>query len=210
MFEKPILFSAQMVRAILEGRKTQTRRVVKQKQNPHDFLGGINDSRNDPYNYGFEDPEILVNFITLPEQRCPYGETGDHLWIRENFWQDKDTRELLGYCADDEEKYSNNKTVKKTPSIHMPRSASRITLEITDIRVERLQDITQADACAEGVLLKSWEACDSFNTTPERQFCKLWKDINGPQSWDKNPFVWVIEFKVLEITALLKNLQVRK
>lgn len=183
MSEKPILFSAQMVRAILEGRKTQTRRVIKPQ--PEADL----------------DPSTVVaawdtGFI---DEKCPYGETGDHLWIRENFWLDKKTGEMLGYCAEDEEKYSNNKTVKKTHSIYMPRWASRITLEITDIRVERLQDITQADACAEGVLLKSWEACDSFNTTPERQFCKLWKDINGPQSWDENPFVWVIEFKVLEI-----------
>ena len=195
MTEKPILFSAPMVRAIIEGRKTQTRRLVKQKQNPHDFLCGINDSRDDPYNYGFENPQVMGHFITLPEQRCPYGRIEDHLWVREAMWRNKETKEFLGYVADDERKYQNNKTVKKIPSIHMSRWASRITLEVTDIRVERLQDITQADACAEGVLLKSWEACDSFNTTPERQFCKLWKDINGPESWDKNPFVWVIEFK---------------
>ena len=195
MTEKPILFSAPMVRAILEGRKTQTRRLVKQKQNPHDFLCGINDSRDDPYNYGFENPQVMGHFITLPEQRCPYGRIEDHLWVMEAMWRNKETKEFLGYVADDERKYQNNKTVKKIPSIHMSRWASRITLEVTDIRVERLQDITQADACAEGVLLKSWEACDSFNTTPERQFCKLWKDINGPESWDKNPFVWVIEFK---------------
>lgn len=195
MTEEPILFSAPMVRAIIEGRKTQTRRLVKQKQNPHDFLCGINDSRDDPYNYGFENPQVMGHFITLPEQRCPYGRIEDHLWVMEAMWRNKETKEFLGYVADDERKYQNNKTVKKIPSIHMSRWASRITLEVTDIRVERLQDITQADACAEGVLLKSWEACDSFNTTPERQFCKLWKDINGPESWDKNPFVWVIEFK---------------
>ena len=194
MTEKPILFSAPMVRAIIEGRKTQTRRLVKQKQNPHDFFCGINDSRDDPYNYGLEDPEVMGAFITLPEQRCPYGRIGDHLWVRESMWRNKETKESLGYVADDERKYQNNKTIKKIPSIHMPRVCSRITLEITDRRVERLQDITQADACAEGVLLTSWEACDSFNTTPERQFCKLWKDINGPESWDKNPFVWLIEF----------------
>ena len=192
MSENPILFSAQMVRAILEGRKTQTRRVVKQKQNPHDFLGGINDSRNDPYNYGFENPEILGNFITLPEQRCPYGETGDHLWIRENFWQDKETGEMLGYCAEDEEKYSNNKTVKKSSPIYMPRAFSRVTLEITDIRVERLQDISEEDALAEGIQV--WES-----ELPSEQFNDLWVSINGEQSWDKNPFVWVIEFKVLGI-----------
>lgn len=194
MSEKPILFSAQMVRAILEGRKTQTRRVVKQKQNPHDFLGGINDSRNDPYNYGFENPEFQGHFITLPEQHCPYGRIGDHLWIRENFWQDKETGEILGYCADDEEKYSNNKTVKKTPSIYMPRWDSRITLGITDIRVERLQDINEKDAQAEGMHGR----IDNLES-PLEQFKDLWSSIKGERSWDENPFVWVIEFKVLEI-----------
>jgi uncharacterized protein YhfF len=192
MTDKPILFSAQMVRAILEGHKTQTRRVVKQKQNPHDFLGGINDSRNDPYSYGFENPEFLGNFITLPEQRCPHGRKGDHLWIRENFWQDKKTGEIFGYCADDEWKYSNNKTVKKTPSIHMPRWASRITLEITGIRVERLQDISEEDALAEGFASDGDESAKIW-------YSMLWDKINGIGSWDKNPFVWVIEFKVLEI-----------
>ena len=179
MTEKPILFSAPMVRAILEGRKTQTRRVIKPQ--PEKDL----------------DPMTVIaawdaGFIDV---KCPYGRIGDRLWVRENFWKDRDTGSLIGYVADDERKYSHNKTVKKIPSIHMLRICSRITLEITDIRVERLQDITQADACAEGVLLQSLEDCDSFNTTPERQFCKLWKDINGPESWDKNPFVWVIEFK---------------
>lgn len=194
MSEKPILFSAQMVRAILQGHKTQTRRVVKQKQNPHDFLGGINDSRNDPYNYGFENPEVLGDFITLPEQRCPRGRKGDHLWIRENFWQDKETGEILGYCADDEGKYANNKTVKKTPSIHMPRLASRITLEIMGIRVERLQDISEEDSLAEGLHGR----IDNIES-PLEQFKDLWSSINGERLWDENPFVWVIEFKVLEI-----------
>ena len=176
MSEKPILFSAQMVRAILEGRKTQTRRVIKPQ--PEADL----------------DPSTVVaawdtGFI---DEKCPYGETGDHLWIRENFWKDKDTGKCLGYCADDEGKYANNKTVKKTPSIHIPRVASRITLEITAIRVERLQDISEEDALAEGIQV--WES-----ELPTEQFKDLWVSINGEQSWDKNPFVWVIEFKVLEI-----------
>ena len=211
MTEKPILFSAPMVRAILEGRKTQTRRVIKPQ--PEKDL----------------DPMTVIaawdaGFIDV---KCPYGKTGDRLWVRERFivtgfsegWEEvkesgfefesascqvkyianecfRDIEELtVGGCANEIEQARRAYLSGRGPSIHMPRWASRITLEITDIRVERLQDITQADACAEGVLLKSLEACDSFNTTPERQFCKLWKDINGPESWDKNPFVWVIEFK---------------
>lgn len=203
MTEAPILFSAQMVRAILEGRKTQTRRVIKPQPEISyvERNGGWLEKKRSKGGNEFLSVEKDGGWLKFPygNQRFKDEIIGSHLWVRENFWKDKDTGKCLGYCADDERKYSNNKTVKKTPSIHMPRWDSRITLGITDIRVERLQDITQADACAEGVLLKSWEACDSFNTTPERQFCKLWKDINGPESWDKNPFVWVIEFKFLEI-----------
>lgn len=189
MFEKPILFSAQMVRAILEGRKTQTRRVIKPQ--PEADL----------------DPSTVVaawdaGFI---DEKCQYGKTGDHLWVCENFWIDKKTGEILGYCADDEGKYSKNKTVEKMPSVYMSRSESRITLEITDIRVERLQDISEDDAQAEGLQGR----IDGLEL-PSEQFKDLWVSINGEQSWDKNPFVWVIEFKVLEITALLKNLQVKK
>lgn len=176
MFEKPILFSAQMVRAILEGRKTQTRRVIKPQ--PEADL----------------DPSTVVaawdaGFI---DEKCQYGKTGDHLWVCENFWIDKKTGEILGYCADDEGKYSKNKTVEKMPSVYMSRSESRITLEITDIRVERLQDISEEDALAEGFASDGDESAKIW-------YSMLWDKINGIGSWDKNPFVWVIEFKVLEI-----------
>lgn len=125
---------------------------------------------------------------------CPYGRTGDHLWVRENFWEDKETGEILGYCADDERKYLRNKTVKRKPCIYLPRASSRIRLEVTGVRVERLQDISEDDAWKEG----QHGAFDGLRL-PSEQFKDLWEAINGEDSWDKNPFVWVIEFKVLEI-----------
>ena len=211
MKERPILFSAPMVRAILEGRKTQTRRVVKQKINPHDFLGGIGDSRNDPYNYGFENPEVMGHFITLPEQRCPFGQVGDQLWVRESFWRWGDyitktdesgerwtewhPQDLVGYRADHPEKPESKDgfVARAMPSIHMPRWASRIQLEITGVRVERLQGISEADARAEGIQFE----CDGRvpEYTERSEFRELWSSINGRESWDANPWVWVVEFQ---------------
>lgn len=184
MQEKPILFSGEMVRAILHGHKTQTRRIIKQRQNTHDFIGGIGDDKNDPYNWGFEHPDVMSCFVTLPEQRCPYGSVGDKLWVREKF------REICGgfiYAAD----FSDADQFKWKPSIHMPRTACRIVLEIINIRIERLHDISDADALAEGV--------DRTNTSisgyAAARFKTLWQSINGTESWEENPFVWVIEFK---------------
>ena len=82
---------------------------------------------------------------------CPYGKPGDRLWVRENCWAHKDTGEIFGYCAEDETLYDDNKTVKKVPSIHMPRSKCRLMLEIIAVRIERLHDISAADAIAEGI-----------------------------------------------------------
>ena len=228
MKERPILFSGEMVRAILDGRKTQTRRVVTQRMNPHDFLGGIGDNKNDPYNYGFENPDCLGHFITLPEQRCPYGKIGDQIWVRETFHRPTD--QVTIYRANWREdarargfdNIPNTVNWKWTPSIHMPRWASRIQLEITGIRVERLQDISEEDALSEGVprnedypiengncpacfgqgvhgaLGPNWgvievdcRECD----TAKKRFQHLWSSINGEKSWDKNPWVWVIEFE---------------
>jgi len=204
MKAKPILFQSDMIRAILDGRKTQTRRIVKKKTNPHEFLGGFGEDRNDPYNWGFEHPDFPGDFIYLPDQCCPYGQTGDLLWVRENFAKCKDGAVYAADCVTNEKGWK--------PSIHMPRWASRITLEITDIRVERLQDMEgahpyESDALAEGINTiyhgdgayyysafqdyphpKNW--CD-----PTDAFKELWQSIYGPNSWQDNPWVWVLEFK---------------
>jgi hypothetical protein len=187
--ERPILFSGPMVRAILDGRKTQTRRVVKGL--PYAPLAFAEFTAADPSGFwGFGHANNPIHCI-----HCPYGETGDRLWVRE-------THCKYGggfiYRAD----YGNLTPISDgvggpwKPSIHMPRVASRITLEIVSVRVERLQDISEADAMAEGV-----ECCSGWighAGEPRRIFCDLWKSINGPESWAANPWVWVIEFRRCE------------
>lgn len=168
MKERPILFSAPMVRAILDGRKTQTRRVVK--------------LRNGQYMPPSEKADI--NGWRQMLRNCPYGQPGDRLWVRETHFDAKRLNEgRILYRAD-----GDVSRFGWTPSIHMPRSASRITLEVTGVRVERLQDISEADAVAEGVV---WEQ----GQTAINVFETLWESINGAGSWDANPWVWVVEFK---------------
>jgi hypothetical protein len=182
MKERPILFSGPMVRAILAGIKTQTRRVVKS-----DRLIGATDA-----------------YMATPEGQakqligCPYGHPGHRLWVREAFGlvvsdRDGPRPESIIFRADGNEGWDG----KWRPSIHMPRWASRGLLEITALRVERLQEISEADALAEGA--RNWAA---EQDTPVRdldearlQFRALWTDINGGESWDANPWVWVVEFK---------------
>ncbi|MFS2159223.1 hypothetical protein ACCD10_17965 [Pseudomonas sp. Pseusp122] len=198
--ERPILFSAPMVRAILEGRKTVTRRKVK-KQAALDCLAA-----------GFEPA-----FLALPGNAdlCPYGQPGDRLWVRETWAADAQLnaiapRELsqgepILFPADGalrEVGCSMISPGRSRPSIHMPRWASRILLEITEVRVERLQDITHEDAAAEGVhrdsACRMWTATDEGGTChryPTPAFKDLWTGINGLASWNTNPWVWVVEFK---------------
>ncbi len=217
MKERPILFSAPMVRAILEGRKTQTRRVVK---------GCVEESG--------EYTEQGHMHGLYP--RCPYGQPGDRLWVRETFalentqeydgtenmptdgrpiqrhdgWKlipryratEPDTQLIIAECENDED------AMRWTPSIFMPRWASRITLEIESVRVERLNDISQEDARAEGA-----EKEDTFNYSLDERarlglrdgsqwgywngYKLLWESINGKGSWAINPFVWVVQFHKL-------------
>lgn len=199
MKERPILFSGPMVRAIIEGRKTQTRRVVKARHFPklEKFLGGLLDGK--------------WNLIPLP-----YGKPGDRLWVRETWCLKEDPYNAEGnhdktcvhYRADgykvravDGDGFQlwnkdNSEASPWRPSIHMPRWASRITLEITSVRVERLQDISIDDAIAEGVF-QGFDPPDGhgFRSEARNLYRELWESINGPGSWDANPFVWVIEFK---------------
>jgi hypothetical protein len=185
MKEYPILFSTQMVKAILEGRKTMTRRVVKPqpeaKYSNGDWYADRYNHTDDWCFWGERDTEVR-NICGLPLFRCPYGQTGDRLWVRETFVPDARGKPI--YRAD-----CDSGVIAWKPSIFMPRNFSRITLEITNVRVERLQSITAMDATKEG----SYLATDKDD---ERGFVNLWDSINGKTyPWASNPWVWVIEFK---------------
>lgn len=208
MKERPILFSGPMVRAILDGRKTQTRRIMKPQPTYDGFWWS-----HKGYSCGGEKQfrDGLPLFVG-----CPYGVVGDRLWVREtccsdgwsvHYLADNDHREFGETRYDDVIKlhhYSGGFS-RQVPSIHMPRWASRITLEITGVRVERLNEISESDAYREGVTIPSGQSFAS-NGNPELRnearcaFQSLWNSINGPESWAANPFVWVIEFKRIETT----------
>lgn len=204
MKERPILFSAPMIRAILAGTKTQTRRLCKPE-----WLRCL-----DP-----DDAEDRAQAIA----RCPYGAPGDRLWVKEA-WRPRVPHEppdsadvFVTYAADGEERYfdehqaDDNWTMPKaakmgnvTP-LFMPRWASRITLEITDMRVERVQSISDADIAAEGVTeaavrelrvhksAKAWT--DTVGATPRDLWRIGWSTINGAESWAANPWVWCLSFR---------------
>ena len=192
--ERPILFSGPMVRALLAGRKTQTRRVVRLDGNSDDF-GFVR------WQDGYPDGARPVFDICgeVFSRRCPYGQAGDRLWVRET-WQCVSPGPLRDWPGIGDQRprkvsHLNRSCVtiyradgempgdeRWQPSIHMPRWASRLTLEITGVRVERLHDISEADAIAEG--------CDSADG-----FRELWGSINGDGAWDANPWVWVVVFR---------------
>lgn len=186
MSERPILFSGEMVRALLAGRKTQTRRVAKPRKHTS-LLGG---SWSDSYVLDPGNAQWLM-------RDCPYGAPGDRLWVREA-WRLSVAGGFVYYRADREHEECTAELAKRDPSlawrpsIHMPRWASRLTLEVVSIRVERLQDISEADAIAEGVAVPM--TCDVEHTA-RNAFRSLWERINGPGSWDANPWVWVVEFR---------------
>lgn len=183
MKERPILFSAPMVRAILEGRKTQTRRVVKELP-----LLGVPSAWCAAAKA--QDPG-WVHIVGDYRRFCPYGAPGDRLWVRETwcdtFAEDDDSRG--GYCYAATNK--GPEPLRWRPSIYMPRRASRLTLEIEAVRVERLQEINADDAEKEGC------GCGVNDETggPVARFKTLWESINGPGSWNANHWVWVIQFK---------------
>lgn len=201
MKERPILFSAPMVRAILEGRKTQTRRVVKPQPHSAHYPQHA-EARGAGWVWMAHDDRPTYTFAT-GDFRCPYGQPGERLWVRET-WAKADSSLIdeTFYRADGEvdgrqRAFSYVKREPRwRPSIHMPRWASRIDLEVTGVRVERLQDISEADAIAEGVepyrlpvhpVREALRHVDGFSV--------LWESINGPGSWDANPWVWVVEFR---------------
>lgn len=195
MKERPIIFSSPMVRALLAGTKTQTRRVVKRHSS--DCIGWF-DAGGGNWRQRFLAADGSP-YLKSWSDRCPYGQPGDRLWVREA-WRitgespedtlDMFDRDDVQYRADDDQSYID----KYRPSIHMPRRFSRITLEVTAVRVERLQDISVTDAMAEGVVkvnLRGLGPCMEWRYAYE----DLWTNINGPGSWDANPWVWVIEFR---------------
>jgi len=179
MKERPIIFSSEMVRAILEDRKRMTRRIVKPQ--PPESLHAI--------------------FKHFPNQQgCPFGKPGEKLWVREGFaWPGE---EFILYRADPEaqniaDQWATDKNypqVRWQPSIHMRRRHSRITLEITNVRVERLHLITESDAKAEGFPIPE-QIDNAGGMSANRHFEYYWKDLHGDGSWQEDPFVWVIEFK---------------
>ena len=227
MVERGIIFTGPMVRAISDGRKTQTRRVVKSQP---DAVHGV-----DPYwhvggyrAWRYRDTSDTLRMGTHNELQCPYGKPGNRLWVRETWRPCGDDEMSMGgiealrpsiaYKADEE--WDNES--KWRPSIHMPRWASRITLEITDISVERLQDISHSDAEAEGArwrdfgkdqsgqCLPGWSMEDPFPeyhagclSTARMAFANYINKLHGGKNWnlkpsclwDENPWVWVIEFK---------------
>lgn len=196
MKERPILFSAPMVLAILAGTKTQTRRIVKPQGSTMDHPEILPDGKTPGW-------RTNVRHAHGPSTICtsPYGVPGDRLWVRETvhrvppIYGEKDS---AVYAADGAYATLDRWGWKAQylPSIHMPRGLSRITLEVTGVRVERLQDISERDAKAEGCHPVPF--CEMLRSGREHaeKFASLWDSINADRaSWASNPWVWVVEFK---------------
>lgn len=233
MKERGMIFNAEMVRALLDGRKTQTRRPIKWKQTRFTEIGEREDGSKWPWS---EDAEHACDFW----HPCPFGAVGDRIWVRETWgvvsheldedgriqpWTPDRPATVIHempfgngyysghaiYAADgdftwgDDDGYEDGRSCWK-PSIHMPRAASRILLEITDVRVERLNAISEEDARAEGIIdggclnCGEPEPCGCANPEPDATdaFAYLWQSIYGKENWNANPWVWVIEFKRVE------------
>lgn len=220
MKERPILFSGAMVRALLAGTKTQTRRVVKP------WEPQIRAAAN-----AVPDDVAYLPDFTCYRSTCPYGQPGDRLWVREAWMPDPPCDGTWGYTAWAGSRIGQIAAVPErfqhpafcnyraswlhgtdglrwTPGIHMPRWASRITLEVTGVRVERLQAISEADAVAEGTPCyvcggamdgRSANACHCYRRRAQpSDYRRLWESINGPESWAANPWVWCVSFRRLE------------
>lgn len=223
MRERPILFSGEMVHAILEGRKTQTRRLVTPGAG-QEWLTPATIDKVRRFERTGEWWTMAVEGGHIGSVRCPYGQPGDRLWVREAFAPvDRNGHKCAARDAafvvlsDGAQKYRDGAYfpplpkyqqgafdgIKWRPSIHMPRWASRITLVVTDVRVERLQDISERDACAEGVKPSgpTFEADDAEFGDARTAFHFLWDGINGKRApWSSNPWVWVVSFARLEET----------
>lgn len=218
MTERGMIFNGEMVRAILNGQKTQTRRVMKPQPDPCPAPRGGHWWPSNVFKTMLHVEEEMQNgkggWGGLVGDACPFGDVGDRIWVRET-WAE------AGASAPDLKLYRANypahvpthyenvppaEDVRWTPSIHMPRWASRITLEITGVRVERLNDISEEDARAEGIIdggclnCGEPEPCNCSNPAPDATdaFAYLWQSIYGQENWNANPWVWVIEFKRID------------
>jgi hypothetical protein len=225
MKERPIIFSSPMVKAILDGRKTMTRRVIKCRHELYDKSSNDEFRELSPYPLA-EDKTDRCHYFKYENGvvglHCPYGIIGDRLWARENIYfnfehdnfyysadrkglGDEAYRRLRPMAVDLPVKANPYIAGRTIPSIFMPRWASRITLEITDVRAERLQEISRGDAIKEGLLLipgqiepEWWKNGIDEGTylSPIVCFRKIWDSINGKKyPWASNPWVWVISFK---------------
>jgi hypothetical protein len=198
MNERPILFSCEMVRAILDSRKTITRRVIK-PQPIFDYDGGCSYPEYSNIKQCKHYTSIEHFKKGFPVDFPKFGIPGDRLWLRETWsanWpeikykSDGKSFEVSDDHSDDLMKQYDNQRGDWRPSIHMPHWASRITLEIVDVRAERLQEISEEDAVREGI------PNGAYSVNPKISFLKLWDSINGKKyPWESNPWVWVIEFK---------------
>lgn len=200
MRERPILFSGEMVRAILEGRKSQTRRVIVPQPMRGHWIDRVK-------GYSEAWAEYFSNAKVHGTLSCPYGEVGDRLWVREA-WRKHPEFDYRGpggclYFADRGHKFDG----PWKPSIHMPRWASRITLEVTSIRVERLRDISEEDAEAEGIqFIRDVPDVDETLSAKEL-FEVLWDSINGKRGygWKVNPWVWVVGFVPAKVACTARG-----
>ncbi|EIC3155956.1 hypothetical protein K9015_003274 [Salmonella enterica] len=210
MKERGMIFNSEMVRAILDGRKTQTRRPIKWKQTRFTEIGEREDGSKWPWS---EDAEHASDFW----HPCPFGTVGDRIWVRET-WAEAGAGApdlklyRANYPAHVPTHYENVPPVDEirwTPSIHMPRWASRILLEITNVRVDRLNSISEQDALSEGIDRERLEESQgnydciadhnmTGRPTATGAFKYLWESIYGEENWQVNPWVWVIEFKRVE------------
>lgn len=227
MKERGILMSGPMVRAILDGRKTKTRRVVTPAPIRLTDIPGDDEAA---WSWNEKVETVESGFRDRMNTLCPYGQPGDRLWVRETWGMSfadvsSDRPHVVGGTwgsparpgrkpcvvfradGDDVPDESPNETARWSPSIHMPRWASRLSLEITEVRVERVQEITPADCEAEGLTKRgywwdvgaNWEG-DGMADDPVEAYRALWDSLNKSRGfgWDANPFVWVIAFRVLE------------
>ena len=228
--ERPILFSTPMVQALIDGRKTQTRRVIKpQPQTIPQVPMPLNDfckemERLTKEGNGMIHTSGAGKGLAFP--LCPYGQPGDLLWVREKHYPrfvkggiegfKRHYPELHPWIYFASEPDYDTRGHGWKPSIHMPKSAARIWLQVTGVRVERLQDIHEDDARAEGIEYQNringgaWKCYKDtagiskdllFCIDPSSSFRSLWSSINGPGSWELNPWVWVVEFEVLSTTG---------
>ena len=194
--EKGILFSPPMIRAILDGKKTQTRRVIKEQPPAEtETFAWVARGKHNRWVAQADDRAISRWFL------CPYGAPGDRLWVRESccqLWFNRHDGWQTFYKADDNPDYVQEAAQGAWRSpIHMPRKYARILLEITSVRIERLQVISQSDAAAEGVDFIPLAPAALYHRTA---FAGLWDKINGKKyPWSSNPFVWCISFRRIEV-----------